>query len=154
MLLPSNNSRGIGPKPACFRSSRPRSDQEGIVQAADEQRAVLATLEACVASWQGAEKRAVADKGHSKVAASARRRVGASLDISSPHAIADMVERDRRCVWHPYTSLREPDLPLLTVGDRRRVPRVGRWSPPDRRDFVVVDHLARAPLRPADGSPG
>ena len=30
-------------------------------------------------------------------------------------AAADILERDRRFVWHPYTSLRDPDLPLVAV---------------------------------------
>jgi adenosylmethionine-8-amino-7-oxononanoate aminotransferase len=33
----------------------------------------------------------------------------------SPPALAQLLERDRRSVWHPYTSLRDPDPPLVSV---------------------------------------
>ena len=40
------------------------------------------------------------------------------LKIATPadYPIADIQARDRACVWHPYTSLRDPDDPLLCVG--------------------------------------
>src|SRR5262249_5852405 len=31
------------------------------------------------------------------------------------HEVGDLLERDRRHVWHPYSSLREPDAPLVSV---------------------------------------
>jgi adenosylmethionine-8-amino-7-oxononanoate aminotransferase len=36
----------------------------------------------------------------------------------TPEALAQVRERDRRAVWHPYTSLREPDPPLVAVAAR------------------------------------
>jgi adenosylmethionine-8-amino-7-oxononanoate aminotransferase len=37
---------------------------------------------------------------------------GSRLNIMD---VADLLERDHRRVWHPYTSLRDPDPPLVTV---------------------------------------
>ena len=37
---------------------------------------------------------------------------------SPPHPLVtppDLLERDRRCVWHPYTSLQDPEPPLVSV---------------------------------------
>jgi adenosylmethionine-8-amino-7-oxononanoate aminotransferase len=33
-----------------------------------------------------------------------------------PKTHADLIERDRAAVWHPYTSLRDPDPPLVCTG--------------------------------------
>ena len=37
---------------------------------------------------------------------------------SDPSSDKDWVARDRRSVWHPYTSLKDPDEPLNVVGSR------------------------------------
>jgi dethiobiotin synthetase len=73
-------------------SLRPPSvwDAEGVAVAEREQRAVLEAVRACLAP-------SPAERG---------------LDVE------DLLERDRRYVWHPYTSLREPDAPLVCVGAR------------------------------------
>src|SRR5207253_2940923 len=34
----------------------------------------------------------------------------------SPWGLEGLVERDRSAVWHPYTSLRDSDAPLVCVG--------------------------------------
>ncbi len=56
------------------------------------------------------------------VALGAREQAGVlkAIQLSLPQptglaTTADIVERDRHYVWHPYTSLREPDPPLVTV---------------------------------------
>jgi adenosylmethionine-8-amino-7-oxononanoate aminotransferase len=64
-------------------------DAEGVARAAREQRAVLEALRACLAG------RPEATRG--------------------PRSDADLVERDQRSVWHPYTSLRPPEPPLVSV---------------------------------------
>jgi adenosylmethionine-8-amino-7-oxononanoate aminotransferase len=55
----------------------------------------------------------------------ARRQIGvlrqirdtlAALASEAPRAHSDLLERDRQSVWHPYTSLRDPDPPLVSVG--------------------------------------
>jgi adenosylmethionine-8-amino-7-oxononanoate aminotransferase len=76
-------------------------DAEGIARAAHEQRPMLEAIRACLPE-----------------------KPGPRLDV------AELLERDRRHVWHPYTSLRAPDPPLvctaaqdeyLTLADGRRV---------------------------------
>ncbi len=39
-------------------------------------------------------------------------------DTPSLPSEADLLARDRRVLWHPYTSLRDPDAPLICVGAR------------------------------------
>ncbi len=62
-------------------------DMPGVTRASCEQRAVLDALRSHLA--------AVTTEQHS--------------------AQADLLERDRRSIWHPYTSLREPSPPLVAV---------------------------------------
>lgn len=71
-------------------------DIQGVALAAREQKGVLEQVHALVhggqcpplsSPWQGG--------------------VGESEDL---------LERDRRVIWHPYTSLREPDPPLVSIG--------------------------------------
>jgi adenosylmethionine-8-amino-7-oxononanoate aminotransferase len=62
-------------------------DAEGVARSAREQLAVLEGIRSCPAE------------------AAARRR----------QEVGDLPERDRRHVWHPYSSLREPDTPLVAV---------------------------------------
>jgi adenosylmethionine-8-amino-7-oxononanoate aminotransferase len=63
-------------------------DVEGVARAAREQRAVLEAVHSCVTS----------------AAKSQREEIG------------DLLERDGRNVWHPYSPLRQPDAPLVSVG--------------------------------------
>jgi adenosylmethionine-8-amino-7-oxononanoate aminotransferase len=77
-----------GPGVRVFSLQPPAAwDAEGVARAAREQLAVLEAIRTCLA------------------AASDRRP-----------EVGDLLERDRRHVWHPYTSLREPDPPLVSVG--------------------------------------
>jgi adenosylmethionine-8-amino-7-oxononanoate aminotransferase len=66
-------------------------DAEGIARAAREQRGTLEALRAHLEA----------------VAATSPAVPAGSID--------ELLERDRRLVWHPYTSLREPDPPLVSV---------------------------------------
>jgi adenosylmethionine-8-amino-7-oxononanoate aminotransferase len=61
-------------------------DMEGIALAAREQADALDALHSCLA---------------------------APRPVSHQQQSTGLLERDRRSVWHPYTSLREPDCPLL-----------------------------------------
>jgi adenosylmethionine---8-amino-7-oxononanoate aminotransferase len=63
-------------------------DAEAVARAAQEQRPVLEALRACLAATA----------------------------TGPPPKADELLERDRRHVWHPYTSLREPDQPLVSVG--------------------------------------
>jgi adenosylmethionine-8-amino-7-oxononanoate aminotransferase len=65
-------------------------DTAGLVEAASRQRAVLEGL------------RALGSPEHERF---------------RPRA-EDLIDRDRRAVWHPYTALRDPDPPLPVVGAR------------------------------------
>src|SRR5438270_645214 len=64
---------------------------EGVARAAREQQAVLEAIRSCLA----------------EAAAASRER-------ERPE-VRELLERDRRYVWHPYSSLREPDPPLVSV---------------------------------------
>jgi hypothetical protein len=73
-----------------FNLSIPKTfSLEGVARSAAEQAATLEAIRSCVTE------------------------VGAR--VSTRADLSDIVERDRRAVWHPYTSLREPDLPLVVV---------------------------------------
>jgi adenosylmethionine-8-amino-7-oxononanoate aminotransferase len=70
-----------------FSLSAPAAwDLEGVASAAREQRDVLEEVRSLLAR---------ADRGQ---------------------GVGDLLERDRRHVWHPYTSLCEPDPPLVSTG--------------------------------------
>lgn len=71
-------------------------DVEGVARAAGEQRPVLDALRLGVESAPGASP--------------------LPSTALTPPAVADLLERDRRFVWHPYTSLRDPDPPLACTG--------------------------------------
>jgi adenosylmethionine-8-amino-7-oxononanoate aminotransferase len=60
---------------------------EGVALAAQEQLAVLEAIRSCLTEAMAGPRQAV----------------------------GDLLERDRRYVWHPYSSLREPDPPLASV---------------------------------------
>jgi adenosylmethionine-8-amino-7-oxononanoate aminotransferase len=63
-------------------------DVEEIARAGREQRTVLEAIRSCLAD-----------------ASRARQRP----------EVEELLERDRRSVWHPYSSLREPDPPLISI---------------------------------------
>jgi adenosylmethionine---8-amino-7-oxononanoate aminotransferase len=80
-----------GPGPHVFQVRPPTSwDVEGVARAAGEQRT---TLEAIAAALDQPPAAPAVD-------------------------VAGIVERDRRSVWHPYTSLRDPDPPLVAIAAR------------------------------------
>jgi adenosylmethionine-8-amino-7-oxononanoate aminotransferase len=62
-------------------------DEEGVACAARKQRALLEVVRSCLVA----------------TAAGCGQEVG------------DLLERDRRHVWHPYSALREPDPPMVSV---------------------------------------
>lgn len=95
------------PRAAFFCLQLPSAwDVEGVARAAQEQSGVLQAL-------------------HSRLfGATTSPRDGGTTDLGAEparfapppeYAAADILERDRRFVWHPYTSLRDPDLPLVAV---------------------------------------
>ncbi len=61
-------------------------DVAGVARAAQEQRAVLETIRSCLA-----------------------------VAVRPQQEISELLERDGRYVWHPYSSLRPADAPLVTV---------------------------------------
>jgi adenosylmethionine-8-amino-7-oxononanoate aminotransferase len=86
-------------------------DTEGVARACREQASVLQALRSCLA---------------------------VPTPVHRPHEpVAEWVERDRRSVWHPYTSLRDPDPPLVAVAaqdeflwladDRRVIDAISSW---------------------------
>jgi adenosylmethionine-8-amino-7-oxononanoate aminotransferase len=94
------------PETGVFSLGPPHNfDREGMAQAAGRQRTVLAALEASVLRSRGTTILPCPD----------RPSVGRGGPCTA-NAIINLIERDRRCVWHPYTSLREPDRPLLAAG--------------------------------------
>ena len=80
-------------------------DAAGIARAARRQIGVLDAIRSCLTDGSAAPH--------------VGKTVGARtwLPPHSPQGgeIAELIERDRRCVWHPYTSLQDPDLPLVAV---------------------------------------
>jgi adenosylmethionine-8-amino-7-oxononanoate aminotransferase len=67
-------------------------DVEGVARAAREQSEVLEAIRSCLGLAPPT-----------------------SVKILSPQQANDLLERDRRSVWHPYSSLQEPDPPLLGI---------------------------------------
>ena len=65
---------------------------DGVARAAREQAEVLEAIRCCLAVVPPA-----------------------AIKILSCQQATDLWERDRRCVWHPYTSLQEPDPPLVSI---------------------------------------
>jgi adenosylmethionine-8-amino-7-oxononanoate aminotransferase len=71
--------------------------------------------------------------------ANAPRSPGWSPEQSGEGRVADsdIIERDRKAIWHPYTSLRDPDPPLVLVeaqdeylmlaGGRRVIDGISSW---------------------------
>jgi adenosylmethionine-8-amino-7-oxononanoate aminotransferase len=97
-----------GPTIRVFSLQPPVSwDAEGVARAAREQRALLEAIRSCLISTAARQGQAV----------------------------ADLLERDRRHIWHPYTSLREPDPPLVSVGAQDEF----LWLADGRR---VIDAIA------------
>ena len=77
------------PQAAAFSLSLPAAwDAEGVSRAAREQSDVLTAL----------------------------NRLTSRPAASAVFPIAEILERDQRSVWHPYTSLRDPASPLVAVG--------------------------------------
>ncbi len=87
------------PRGALFSLQLPSAwDVEGVARAAREQSGVLQALH------------------FSLVAMTTEPGEQSTRFATSPEgAGADILERDRRFVWHPYTSLRDPDVPLVAV---------------------------------------
>jgi adenosylmethionine-8-amino-7-oxononanoate aminotransferase len=63
-------------------------DVAGVARAAQEQHAILDAIRSCLPA----------------------------AAVGQQHAISDLVQRDQRLVWHPYSPLRPVDPPLVTVG--------------------------------------
>jgi adenosylmethionine-8-amino-7-oxononanoate aminotransferase len=77
-------------------------DVEGVARAAREQVRVLEAIRTCLATCCGhALPRAAKARSRAK--------------ILSPQQASALLDRDRRCVWHPYTSLQDPDAPLVST---------------------------------------
>jgi adenosylmethionine-8-amino-7-oxononanoate aminotransferase len=103
-------------------------DTEGIARAAREQLATLEGIHSCLEGVMAGQRQDV----------------------------ADLVERDRRHVWHPYTSLCDPDPPLVSVGaqdeficladGRRVIDAISSWWTilHGHRDPVLMDALHEA----------
>src|SRR5262249_53516899 len=53
--------------------------------------------------------------GGSPPSLAARALYVGQTPIEPYRADSSLIERDRRAVWHPYTSLREPDPPLVVT---------------------------------------
>jgi adenosylmethionine-8-amino-7-oxononanoate aminotransferase len=77
-------------------------DVEGVARAACDQAGVLEAIRSCITRSQILNT--TSPPHH--------------LTTSPPHPLpapADLLERDRRSIWHPYTSLQEPDPALVSV---------------------------------------
>jgi adenosylmethionine---8-amino-7-oxononanoate aminotransferase len=77
-------------------------EEEGVAQATREQAGVLEALRLCLAL-------------EPPLAPALRRRRRGPRAILQQQQSTDLLERDRRLLWHPYTSLRDPDSPLLCI---------------------------------------
>jgi adenosylmethionine-8-amino-7-oxononanoate aminotransferase len=83
-----------GPSAPVFALQPPTTwDAEGVARAAREQDGTLAAL-------------------RSHLEAVPTRSL---TDPPPVEPVDELLERDRRSIWHPYTSLREPDPPLVSV---------------------------------------
>jgi adenosylmethionine-8-amino-7-oxononanoate aminotransferase len=95
-------------------------DAEGVARAAQEQLAVLEAIRSCLdaaapltlpapaplvcaSGLRPIQARSASQGGEGKEKGGRRQEVG------------DLLERDRSHVWHPYSPLREPDPPLVSV---------------------------------------
>jgi adenosylmethionine-8-amino-7-oxononanoate aminotransferase len=92
--------RGHWPGVPTFALQPPAAwDVEGVARAAREQVAVLEAI----AHSQPQARESLWGEGPAPLP-------------PGPAAKADVVVRDRAAVWHPYTSLRDPDPPLVSTG--------------------------------------
>ncbi len=80
-------------------------DPEGVARAAQEQSEVLQAL--CLYVVEGHPT--------ARNAAAGQQELPARFTPPRGSIAPDILERDQRFVWHPYTSLRDPDLPLVAV---------------------------------------
>jgi adenosylmethionine-8-amino-7-oxononanoate aminotransferase len=103
-------------------------DMDGIMRASREQLAVLELIRSRLAGFPNLVSRELAVESHESVAFRSAKgnpfaeRKATNEQVHTCHTrprstyeIGDLLERDRRHVWHPYTSLRESDAPLVSV---------------------------------------
>ncbi len=79
-------------------------DVEGVTRATREQTSVLQSLNSHLLA-----------ASLSQSSTTGREELPAGSAPLSQPAAADILERDQRFVWHPYTSLRDPDPPLVSL---------------------------------------
>ena len=91
-------------------------DVEGVTRAAREQTSVLQALHSHLLE--------TASLTRSSTTGPEEPSAG-SAPLSRP-AVADILDRDQRFVWHPYTSLRDPDPPLVSRRRPGRIPLAGQ----------------------------
>jgi len=93
----------LGP---CFSLQMPSDwDVEGVARAAQEQSGVLQAL--C--------SRLFGATTFPRDGGTTGQEVEPPRIAFSQECAGDVLQRDRRFVWHPYTSLRDPDVPLVAV---------------------------------------
>jgi adenosylmethionine-8-amino-7-oxononanoate aminotransferase len=121
-------------------------DAEGVRRAAAEQEGMFRHLLSALSSFSGP----------SQAGAGPARLCEPPLNGGAP---GNIVQRDRRAVWHPYTSLRDPDPPLVTVAaqdefliledERRVIDGISSWWTVlhGHRHPVLMGALAEAARR-------
>lgn len=92
-------------------------DAMAIRQAAKEQRQVLEAIANCRRSPVLSTQYSVLSTQYASWSPN-QELLGIKLVPKDPvlSPLSSIIERDRHAVWHPYTSLREPDAPLECIG--------------------------------------